>query len=192
MSLMLRKIYKAIVPFFIVLIGLSIAAKAQDTVVIIRHGEKPAKGDNLNCKGLNRSIALPKVLAGKFSIPNYVYACKLETGKATKHSRMFQTITPFAARYNLVINTSIEKTDSAKVGREIPSRLTKKHGTIVMVWEHHNIPVIARALGVPRAKVPDWADDDYDSIWIITHAGTKKAELSISSEGLNGVSVDCP
>ncbi len=35
-------------------------------VVIIRHAEKPDDGDNLSCKGFNRSLALTSVLYNKF------------------------------------------------------------------------------------------------------------------------------
>ncbi len=37
-----------------------------ETIVCVRHGEKPKGGlGQLNCKGLNRALALPKVLIGK-------------------------------------------------------------------------------------------------------------------------------
>ena len=31
-------------------------------IFFIRHGERPPKGDNLPCTGLNRALALPAVL----------------------------------------------------------------------------------------------------------------------------------
>ncbi len=172
----------------------STSIMAQDSVIIIRHGEKPKKGDNLNCKGLNRAIALPRALEGKFAVPEYVYVCKLTEGKATKHSRMFETVVPLATKYNLHINTKFEKTDSTGVAKEIKDLITKNHkkGNVLLVWEHHNIMPITRGLGVPKSQVPVWADDDYDSIWIITGAGTKNAKLTVTSEGLNGVSEICP
>src|SRR5690349_3025252 len=77
-------------------------------VVIIRHGEKPDNGDNLNCQGLNRATALPKVLYSKFGTANEIYVPAVNTGNKTKSARMFQTITPYAVKYNLDINSSYD------------------------------------------------------------------------------------
>ncbi len=165
---------------------------AQDSVIIIRHGEKPADGDNLNCMGFNRSLGIPAVLSSKFSIPSYVYVPSLDCGKATKHSRMFQTVTPFAVQYNLTINSKHGKSDTKDLAKAVTGKLGTKgtHGTILIVWEHKNIKDIATAMGVKN--VPSWPDDDFDSIWIITNAGTKNATRDTTSEGLNGVSTVCP
>src|ERR1700709_617507 len=75
-------------------------------IVIIRHGEKPDDGDNLNCQGLNRSLALPRVLYNKFGVASYLFVPVISGGKKTKSGRMFQTITPYAIKYNLPINSN--------------------------------------------------------------------------------------
>lgn len=177
---------------FFVVLSLAFQVQAQDSVIIIRHGEKPAKGDNLTCKGLNRAIAIPRVLTSQFSVPLYTYVPQLTCDNATKHSRMFQTVLPLAARYNLTINSEFEKSKTKEVAKGIKSVLgeQQKTGTILVVWEHKNILPIATALGVADAQ--PWADDDYDSIWIITQPGTKMARLVKTKEGLNGVSDQCP
>ena len=78
-------------------------------VVIIRHGEKPADksdgGDNLSCQGQNRALQLPAVLIKKIGKPDYTYVPALKLDKNTAHSRMFQTVTPFAVKYDLTINS---------------------------------------------------------------------------------------
>jgi len=188
-----KKIVRLVFHLLIVFL-ISIHSYGQDSVIIIRHGEKPANGDNLDCKGLNRALGLPEVLHSKIGVPYYTYIPAIETGKATKHARMFQTVSPFAIKYNLEINSKFDKTDSNGVVKEVTGKLDKKHkhGTILLVWEHHNIPPITRALGVPAGEVPEWDDNDFDSIWIITYAGTKNAVLTIAHEGLNDVSSNCP
>lgn len=136
------------------------------TIVFIRHGEKPAKGDNLTCKGLNRALELPPVLYGKFGVPDFTYVPEMATGVSTKHARMFQTVLPLAARYNLTLNSSFEEKDSAGIAADILSR----QGTVLVVWEHKAIPSIVRALGVTATGL-HWDDDDYDSIWIVSFPG---------------------
>src|SRR5690349_5777022 len=79
-------------------------ANSVQKIVIIRHGEKPAKGDNLSCQGFNRSLQLPAVLNKKFKVFDYIFVPSLNEGGSTKHSRMFQTIVPYGVGHNLDIN----------------------------------------------------------------------------------------
>jgi hypothetical protein len=147
-------------------------------VILIRHAEKPKKGDNLTCQGLNRSMQLPSVLFRGFGVPAYTYIPALGLGDSTKHSRMFQTIIPFAVKYDLALNSKFQEKDSAGIARDI---LAKK-GTILIVWEHKCIPSIARALGIKDDSL-HWPDDDYDSIWIVSFQNGA-ASLTKGREGL--------
>lgn len=148
-------------------------------VVFIRHAEKPEKGDNLTCQGLNRALQLPTVLYAKYGLPSSLFAPGLGLGEATKHARMFQTIAPFAIKYNLSINTSHAEKDSALIAQDLKSR----KGTIIVVWEHKAIAPIVRSLGVTAPNLI-WPDTDYDSIWIVTFTNGK-AVLSKDKEGLH-------
>jgi len=131
-------------------------------VIIIRHGEKPPKGDNLSCQGLNRAMQLPAVLHKKFGVPDYVYIPSIANGKSTTHARMFQTVTPLAVKYNLALNSSFDEKDVAGVAGDIRT----KKGIVLMVWEHSAIPDIVKAFGVRDPG--GWGGSSYDSIWIIT------------------------
>lgn len=147
-------------------------------VVIIRHGEKPDEGDNLSCQGENRALQLPAALVQKFGVPDYVYVPALKSDDATKHSRMFQTASPLAIKYNLRINSKF----SAKESAEIAHSVFKKTGTVLMVWEHNKIADLASNLGV--SSPPAWADADFDGIWVISyHNG--EAKLALDKEGLS-------
>ncbi len=151
------------------------------TIVIIRHGEKPETGDNLSPEGLNRALQLPTILVGKFGIPGHVYVPALGTDVTTTHARMFQTVTPLAVQYNLGINTKFDEHDFAG----ITNHLREKTGTALVVWEHHTINDLARSLGIQNA--PIWADDDYDSIWIITYKQTGAPLLILDKQGITPV-----
>lgn len=148
------------------------------TIVIIRHGEKPETGDNLSPQGLNRALQLPTILVNKFGIPGHVYVPALGTDITTTHARMFQTVTPLAVQYNLGINTKFDERDFAG----ITSHLREKTGTALVVWEHHAINELVHALGVHNAPV--WADDDYDSIWIIAFHEQGEPVLILDKQGI--------
>jgi len=131
-------------------------------LVFIRHAEKPLKGSNLTCEGLNRSLKIPAVLVAKFGVPDFLMVPALGLGDTTKHSRMFQTIAPLAMKYNLPIAT----TYTEKQFTDIATDLKNRTGTTIITWEHKAIPQIIKALGYQQPLT--WPDDDYDSIWIIT------------------------
>jgi hypothetical protein len=154
-------------------------------VVFIRHAEKPLKGDNLTCQGLNRSLQLPAIISSKFGVPDFIYVPSLAVGQSTKHSRMFQTIVPLAVKYNLPINTSYQEKDSAGIANDIKS----KSGTVLVVWEHHAIVPIIKALGISNEDFI-WSDDDYNSILIVTFP-KGIATLTKDTEGVTP-SMDCP
>ena len=147
-------------------------------VVIIRHAEKPEKGDNLSCQGQNRALALAGVLHQKIGLPSSIYVPALKLDDSTKHSRMFQTITPFAIKYNVPINSKYDSKDNGKVAKNV----LKKSGTVLMVWEHNAIQDLANKLGVNHLVA--WNDNDFDSIWVISYT-TGKARLALDKEGLN-------
>ena len=148
------------------------------TIVIIRHGEKPESGDNLSPQGLSRSLQLPTILYGKFGVPNHVYVPALGMDITTAHSRMFQTVTPFAIQYNLSINSKFDEKDFTGLA----SHMREKTGIALVVWEHHGINSLALAIGINGA--PIWADDDYDSIWIITFSQAGEPVLTIDKQNL--------
>ena len=155
-------------------------------VVIIRHGEKPANkpadksesGDNLSCQGQNRALQLPAVLIKKMGKPDYTYVPALKLDKYTAHSRMFQTVTPFAVKYNLSINSKYQADDFAGAAKSV----LKKNGTVLMVWSHSEMPDLAGALGVNHP--PKYNGADFDSMWIVTYANGK-AQLTVEQEGLS-------
>ncbi len=153
-------------------------------IVFIRHAEKPEKGNNLTCKGLNRSLLLPALIKKKFGVPDFVYVPTLTMGEKTKHTRMFETVAPLADKYNLNIDTQFEETDSTGIANDIKA----KKGTILVVWEHKAINPIIHALGIQYNL--QWGSEDYDSIIIITFKDGK-VTVKMDSEGLNP-SDDCP
>lgn len=140
-------------------------------VVIIRHAEKPEKGDNLSCQGQNRALQLAQVLYQQFQLPDYIYVPSLDTDKATSHSRMFQTITPFAVKYNLTINSKYQDDDYAGVAKSV----LKKQGTVLLVWSHKSIPKLVKALGLK--KPAQWKDADFDTIWVLNYHAKVAAQF---------------
>ncbi|WEA03930.1 histidine phosphatase family protein [Mucilaginibacter sp. SJ] len=167
--------------FILLITGWGAAAFGQGKnlkLVFIRHAEKPDIGDNLSCAGFNRSLKLPEVLKAKIGLPDHIYVPAMHQGKSTARVRMFQTISPFAVKYNLSINSNFEEEDDNGVAKE----LTSKKGTILIVWEHNQIKPLLKALGM-KVKDLQWPDSDFDSIWIVTFKKSKPS-LTMDREGI--------
>lgn len=147
-------------------------------VIFIRHGEKPEKGNNLSCKGLNRSLKLPGLIQHKFGIPDFIYVPSLKIGYKTASARMFETAIPIAVKYNLDINSEFEKTDSTGIANDI----LRKQGLVLVVWEHKAISGILHSMHINN--IPKWDDSDYDTILIVTVVNGK-AVLTKDVEGLH-------
>ena len=154
-------------------------AKPGLKVFIIRHGEKPDEGDNLSCQGLNRALQLTEVLHAKIGVPAYTYVPSPSLGKSTSKARMYQTVVPFAAKYNLTINTNYDVKDA----RGIAETVLNKSGNVLLVWEHNMIPEIVKKLGVKDTNLT-WSDSDFDSMWIVTFTNGR-ATLTKDAEHIN-------
>jgi hypothetical protein len=183
------------------------AARSDDTVetiVFIRHGEKPDKGlGQLNCKGLNRALALPPVIAKLFGRPSVIFAPdpsdrKVDDGEPYDYVRPLATIEPTAISFGLPVNASIgvSKMDQLQVALEQP---LNRNGLILVAWEHKLIENIVRMLlnahGGDAAMVPKWHGDDFDSIYVVTMnwtGDTAKATFVHQHEGLDGQPNLCP
>lgn len=179
---------------------------AQETIIAIRHGEKPPGGlGQLTCKGLNRALALPRVLVPRFGKPDAIYAPdpadQVNDGSNNRYSyiRPLITIEPTAIVLGMPVNAQMGFTDIAK----LQSALTAPeyaNALIFVAWEHVMLNKFAQQMlksyGDDPSAVPDWPNSDYDRIYIfkITQdRGKSRLTFKIEQEGLNGSLSDaCP
>jgi hypothetical protein len=173
-----------------------------ETIVFVRHGEKPLAGlGQLTCQGLNRALALPKVLITKFGNPNNIYAPD-PTGKVDGPPANFDsvrplaTIEPTAIRLGMPVNCDFRFDNIRGLESELlnPSH---KGQLLFVAWEHLKLSDMVKDLlkmrGGDPAQVPDWPDDDFDRIYILQlNSSTNSISFSLDHENLNGLSKECP
>jgi hypothetical protein len=167
-----RKSIVALVGIFCIFAGIRSAAARPAEVIIIRHAEKPATGNELNQKGRERAAALvpyfletPELL--EFKTPVAIYApLPSHEGSSVRSS---ETVTPLARALQMRINNSFHKDQIAALAREILTDPRYNGRTVLICWEHKVIPEIAKALGAQTA--PDkWHGEAFDRTWIIKYA----------------------
>jgi hypothetical protein len=179
------------------------ATPTVETIVCVRHGEKPHGGlGQLTCRGLNRALALPHVLLAKFGKPEFIFAPnpsqKLDSGARYYYVRPLVTIEPTAIRCGLPINTEFGYEQIDGLENELEQK-PYHNATIFMAWEHGVLDTFAKDVvkrfgGNPN-KVPAWPGSDFDTIFVlkISRAGGRATvAFSIDHEGLNNLSDDCP
>ena len=177
--------------------------------MLVRHGEKPADGlGQLTCKGLNRALALPSVLIGRFGKPDYIYApnpsMQVNDGNSQptySYVRLLATIEPTAIRLGMPVNTQIGFLDIDKLQQAL-LQPAYEHSLIFVAWEHLKLYEFAKQMlqsyGTTAAQLPQWPNDDYETIYVfhITRTGkggTPHATLAIRKEDLeNTLSDTCP
>ena len=182
----------------------AVDAASVETIVFIRHGEKPDddKGQ-LNCQGLNRSLALPDVLIGKYGKADYIFAPNTakrtdKAGAAFPYIRPLATIEPTAIRLDLPVETRFAFDDIASFEEEV-STAPYRRATIFVAWEHHLLDEMVKhfmvSLGGDPHQVPEWHGDDFDSIFVLrirTDHSRRTVAFCHEQEGLNGLPTTYP
>jgi hypothetical protein len=196
--------FKRLLGISVVLVVVAAAnAGAEETIVFLRHGEKPSGGyGQLTCQGLNRALALPDVLIGRYGTPNFVYApnpaVKIsDPAGSFFYVRPLATIEPTAIRAGRSVNTNYGYNNVSGL-QSVLITSSKANSTLFVAWEHaylvKAVQNIMNAYG-GGATVPAWTSGDYDSLYVVrvnyTSSGTY-ARFQLEKEGLNGLSTTCP
>lgn len=184
--------------------GATQSMAATQTLVFIRHGEKPEAGlGQLNCQGLNRALRLPAIIDRKFGRPDAMFApnpAELKDDKGTNYAylRPLATIEPLAIRYGMPVNVQFgfEDIKGLKANLSAPQYADK---TLVIAWEHKKLVKLVKKLLEDNhgdaSSVPKWDGSDFDSIYVVKIArngGETSAKLVLDRQGLDNLPTACP
>ena len=185
-----------------------------ETIVCIRHGEKPPGGlGTLDVQGLNRALALPGVLLARYGKPAFIFAPDPAADLVTEgpvaidatgrqdvcYVRPLLTIGPTAIRCELPINTCYGFKHIAGLEGELDKPLYC-NALIFVAWEHHQAEQFmrneVRDHGGNPDTVPVWTGKDFDSIYVARISRDEKGAASVTfridHEGLDGLSGNFP
>lgn len=184
-----------------------------ETIVCIRHGEKPRDGlGQLTPRGLDRALALPKLLLGRYGKPQFIFACDptkkvdetpphvIEKGDENKYYylRPLASIEPTAIECGLPVNIKFGLADIKGLEKEL-QQPEYQNATVFVCWEHILLDDFARNMvahhGGDPAKVPNWSNDDYDMIFVFKIAsqnGQRRFSFTVDREGLDRLGETAP
>lgn len=202
---MLKKTILKMSALFLSLQG-SLAFAFPQTIVFVRHGEKPAgtKADpdygHLTRKGLNRALHVPLFLERNFGTPSFIFTPRINLKKSypiptlknqkntvdiTSEQRALETSMPSLVYFNVPLIDKVEKEDLQglyNVLKTIPSR-TK---LVAVFWEHHNAAAfLQKEFKYQQAA---WPDSDFDRVYVAKYdKSTKSFQVHMTHEGLNSL-----
>ncbi len=140
---------------------------AVETIVMLRHGEKPAAGlGQLDCQGLNRALALPAVIK-EFGRPSAIFVPDpseqvKDHGQRYDYVRPLATIEPTAIAFGLPVNADLGVSDVKALQGRLDTAANRS-ALVLVAWEHHEIEKLARRLvsahGGDPAVVPPWGSN---------------------------------
>ncbi|WP_235786934.1 hypothetical protein [Yersinia nurmii] len=176
----------------------------EQTLIFVRHAEKPEAGlGQINCQGLNRSLALPKVIKNKYGKPDFIFAPdptrkKADFGYFFYYLRPLATIEPTAIYFNMPINIRVGQSETGWLINQL-QKSKYSSAKVLISWAHHEIMAITKALMTEYngelAQIPEWENTDFDSIYvlkIVRSEGANQISFTHDQQGLNGLPLNCP
>ena len=150
-------------------------------IILFRHAEKPADPANphLSPAGENRAgrlvdfITKAPMMTG-LGAPVAIFATG--TTKDGDGVRTQETVTPLARALKLPVQTPYLGRDYAALAKSILSNPAFSGKTIVICWNHEEIPQLVAALGISPAPAK-WKGSVFDQVYVITY-GAKKVKLT--------------
>jgi len=141
-------------------------------IMVIRHGEKPAKGHSLTARGWSRAHVLPTLFTVPdggapevLPVPKVIYAASATSGGTGQRTR--ETVSSLSNRLNVPVNTAYGKGQESSLVRQAMAQAA--HGPVLICWQHGEIPTIARALKVVGPRPPSyWPGNRFDMVWKFT------------------------
>ena len=146
-------------------------------IILVRHAEKPADPNDphLSSAGVKRAEQLVSFITTdpamtKFGLPVAVFAT--QTTKHDDGQRTQETVAPLARKLGLTVQTPALGKDYAVAAKMILSNPAYTGKTIIICWNHEEIPQLAAALGV-TPQPPKWKASVFDLVYVISYQGRK-------------------
>jgi hypothetical protein len=156
-------------------------------IILLRHAEKPADpaDPHLSPAGVKRARRLVRFIETdptmtRFGRPVAVFAT--QTTKDDNGQRTQETVMPLAAALELPVQTPYHGKDYAALAKVILSNPDYAGKTVVICWNHEQIPQLAAALGV-TPEPPKWKGSVFDVVYVISY---RRGSVALSTSRYGG------
>lgn len=142
-------------------------------IILIRHAEKPSdpSAQHLSPAGVRRAEQLVSFMTTdpamtRFGPPVAIFATR--TTSDGDGQRTQETVAPLARALKLAAATPYRGKDFAALAKLILSTPAYSGKTVLICWNHTEIPELAAALGV-TPRPPKWKKKVFDRVYIIAY-----------------------
>lgn len=160
-------------------------------VLLLRHGEKPEDGNELNDRGWERAKALPNFFHKRAEIERlgapvalYGMAPKKKKGSV----RAIQTLKYLADDFHLRVIDDFTDEEVDEMVKEVSEKKDYDGKFVVICWNHDSMHDIAKEFGVKHA--PKYSKDAFDRAWLIRFDGEKASLEDLPQRLLPGDSAN--
>jgi hypothetical protein len=142
-------------------------------IIVIRHADEPNDRDNphLSPAGVKRADELVPFIMTDSTMTRYGLPVAIFATRTTKHGngqRTQETVAPLARKLNLPVQTPFQSDEIHVLAKRILSNPMYEGKTVLICWNHEEIPELVKALGVKPAPAK-WKGSVYDQVYVITY-----------------------
>jgi len=148
-------------------------------IILIRHAEKPPDEEDphLSRAGVKRAEQLVSFITTdpamiRFGPPVAVFAT--QTTKRGNGQRTQETVAPLARALKLPVQTPFLGRDYRRLAKLILANPAYAGNTVLICWNHEEIPSLVAALGV-TPQPPEWKARVFDRVYVISYRAGKAA-----------------
>jgi hypothetical protein len=142
-------------------------------IILIRHADEPADPEDphLSPAGVKRAERLVSFITtdpmmSRFGPPVAVFATR--TTSHGNGQRTQETVAPLAKALKLRVQTPFLAKDFVALARRVLGDPAYAGKTVLVCWNHTEIPLLAVALGV-KPQPPKWKVGVYDLVYLISY-----------------------
>ena len=143
-------------------------------IILLRHAEKPndQEDPHLSPAGVKRAARLVAFIMTDPVMSSAGRPVAIFATESTKHDRgqrTQETVAPLARALKLPVLTPFHGKQYRPLAKQILSTPAYAGKTVLICWNHEEIPALAQALGVTPAPAK-WKGSVFDEVYVITYA----------------------
>ncbi len=137
-------------------------------VLITRHANKVEHGYCLSLQGMERAQAFKYYFSktGTYQHPPIKHIFAAYRGGKKPYIRPKQTCQPLADFLGIPLNIQYEPEQTQEIAKEIMTNPKYNNASVLLCWEHHEIPHLVEAFG--GGKVDRWHGKIFDQVYVLT------------------------
>ncbi|OUM69583.1 hypothetical protein PIROE2DRAFT_68518 [Piromyces sp. E2] len=159
-------------------------------VILIRHAEKPASGNDLSAMGWRRAECIRNLFMSNTTLtPQTIYAQKASKKNSETipdSRRQIETVAPLARALNKVIDNRFTSFEVDALCQDI-SGLSEDQFPVLVSWNHDDIKNFLINFGMMYQIAPTYPSKRYDLIFMIERGKDGEVQFSSRSQECEGL-----